>query len=240
LPLVRAKQTGNEFAVAAIIRKSSPLLSKEALLSSGTQQIDRLKYISAAIEELVGLFASGATPSFLDVLQCVVKNNLFEVPDSSQPFIAQVSGDVADNDEDTGSERLAALRQFLESPFHQIERYSRYVKGEAPFGTHQGVKGLEFPRVLVILDDEDAGGFLFSYEKLFGAKSKSETDLKNEQSGSETGIDRTRRLFYVTCSRSEKSLGIVAYSSNPEGVKRHVISQGWFNENEIELVEPQR
>lgn len=238
LPLIKFKQKGNDFAVAAIIRKSSPLLSKEALQSLGIQQVERLKSINAAVEEVVGMCAEGLKPTFLDILQCVAKKNLFEVPDSLQPFIATSAGSAeeVEDEEESGTEKLSALRQFLESPFEQIERYAKYVKGEASFGTHQGVKGLEFPRVLVVLDDDDAGGFLFGYEKLFGAKDKSDTDLKNEQMGNETGIDRTRRLFYVTCSRSEKSLGIVAYSSNPERVKRHVLGQGWFDENEIEIV----
>jgi len=45
-----------------------------------------------------------------------------------------------------------------------------------------------------------------------------------------------RRLFYVTFSRAERSLAIVAYSDNPQGVKHSVISQGWFSENEIEII----
>ena len=50
-------------------------------------------------------------------------------------------------------------------------------------------------RVLAILDDDEARGFLFSYEKLFGAKETSDTDKKNMKVGKETSIDRTRRLF---------------------------------------------
>ena len=47
---------------------------------------------------------------------------------------------------------------------------------DAPFDTHQGVKGLEFPRVFVVIDDEAARGFMFSYEKLFGARAMTSTD----------------------------------------------------------------
>lgn len=104
------------------------------------------------------------------------------------------------------------------------------------FGTHQGVKGLEFSRVLVIMDDAAAGGFLFSYDKLFGATPKSKTDLENAASGKETTIDRTRRLFYVTCSRSEESLAILAYSSDPKKVARNAIAEGWFKDDEIEEI----
>ena len=66
-----------------------------------------------------------------------------------------------------------------------------YVSDNSSFGTHQGIKGLEFPRVMVILDDEESRGFLFSYEKLFGAKAPTQTDIKNESEGKETSVDRT-------------------------------------------------
>ncbi|MGG4198501.1 hypothetical protein [Peribacillus frigoritolerans] len=103
--------------------------------------------------------------------------------------------------------------------------------------THQGVKGLEFPRVMVIIDDDEARGFLFSYEKLFGVKEKTKSDLKNENEGKDTSIDRTRRLFYVTCSRAEESLAIIAYSTEPELVRKQVIEEGWFEESEVEIIE---
>jgi DNA helicase-2/ATP-dependent DNA helicase PcrA len=97
------------------------------------------------------------------------------------------------------------------------------------------VKGLEFERVMVILDDAEARGFMFGYEKLLGAKAASATDIKNAREGKETGVDRMRRLFYVTCSRAEKSLAIVAYSENPVAVKAHVLANGWFADGEIDI-----
>lgn len=112
------------------------------------------------------------------------------------------------------SSTLDAWDAFLLCPFHQVEPYLEYVEGRAPFDTHQGIKGRGFPRVLVIIDDEDARGFLFSHEKLFRAKAKSRTDIDNESEGKETTIDRTRRLFYATCSRAMNSLAIVAYTGD--------------------------
>jgi DNA helicase-2/ATP-dependent DNA helicase PcrA len=104
------------------------------------------------------------------------------------------------------------------------------------FDTHQGVKGLEFPRVMVIVSDEEARGFMFAYDKLFGTKDKSKTDLENEASGKETTIDRTRRLFYVTCSRAEESLAVVYYANDPALARDAMIRQGWFEQNEIEII----
>ena len=130
---------------------------------------------------------------------------------------------------------IEAWDKVLLAPFSQIELYRKYIADEGNFGTHQGVKGREFPRVMVILDDDEARGFLFSYEKLFGVKALSTGDLKNQAEGKETGLDRTRRLFYVTCSRAKQSLAVVAYTTDPELFKRKSIDNGWFMKEEIEL-----
>ena len=82
-------------------------------------------------------------------------------------------------------------------------------------------------------DDYEIKGFLFSYDKLFGVKDLSNVDLKNRENGKETSIERTQRLFYVTCTRAKNSLAVVMYTNNPERVKTETIRKGWFEENEI-------
>ena len=104
------------------------------------------------------------------------------------------------------------------------------------FATHQGVKGLEFPRVMVIMDDAQARGFLFSYEKLFGAKAKTDTDIKNEREGKDTSLTRTARLFYVACTRAQESLAVVAYSEDIDSVKNTAMSNSWFTRDEIYIL----
>lgn len=86
---------------------------------------------------------------------------------------------------------------------------------------------------MVVMDDEEAGGFLFSYEKMFEVKPSTKVDLDRLSKGEETGIDRTRRLFYVTCTRAEKSLALVAYSQAPQILKERVMAKGWFEDCEI-------
>ena len=127
---------------------------------------------------------------------------------------------------------------FLDAPFSELELYTEYISGKASIDTHQGIKGLQFERVFVIIDDEEARGFAFNYEKLFRVKDKSSDDLAHEKAGSETAIDRIRRLFYVTCSRSKTSLAIVAYSANAGKVEDYAIERGWFEDCEVvELAE---
>ena len=83
------------------------------------------------------------------------------------------------------------------------------------------------------MDDSEAKGFLFSYEKLFGVIPKTSTDLKNEQEGRDNSIARTTRLFYVACSRAEKSLAVIAYTGNKDLVQKTAIENGWFLNEEV-------
>jgi DNA helicase-2/ATP-dependent DNA helicase PcrA len=241
-PLVLAVGTENKFAATTVVRNNSPLLTKEAFKLSGPDQLKQVRLAKDAVERLSSLFANGKEPSFHDVLNNIAKSNLFEIPESLKPFIDPddnkgVIADIPSGADERVTKTLEATRHFLNTRFSQIGRYAAYVKGLSSFTTHQGVKGLEFPRVLVVMDDEEAGGFLFSYEKLFGAKEKTATDLRNEREGKETGIDRTRRLFYVTCSRTKQSLAIVAYTNNTAKVREHAIAKEWFEDKEIILIQ---
>lgn len=240
LPLVKAKQNGDEFAVAAIVRNSSPLLSKATLKELGEDQLSQLKKAREAVEQLIALWSNNVEPRFLDILRCVSQTGLFEIPESLRPIafrneVEQKDAEQSNDDEDIDP-ILDAWDKFLLTPFAQIKPYVDYVNGQAPFDTHQGVKGLQFPRVLVVMDDAEARGFMFDYDKLFGAKDKTKTDIEKERNGDDTGINRTRRLFYVTCSRAVNSLAIVAYTSDPNKVRDNVVRDGWFEDCEVEIL----
>ncbi|PPK75043.1 DNA helicase-2/ATP-dependent DNA helicase PcrA [Methylobacter tundripaludum] len=240
LPLVKAKQNGDEFAVAAIVRNSSPLLSKAVLKELGEDQLSQLKKAREAVEQLMVLWSNNAEPRFLDILQCVSQTGLFEIPESLRPIAFRSEAEQKDaeqsSDEEDTNPILDVWDKSLLTPFAQINPYVDYVNGSAPFDTHQGVKGLEFPRVLVVMDDAEARGFMFDYDKLFGAKDKTKTDIEKERNGDDTGINRTRRLFYVTCSRAVNSLAIVAYTSDPNKVRDNIVRDGWFEGCEVEIL----
>jgi Superfamily I DNA and RNA helicases len=239
-PLLKAQARGDKFAVAAIVRNSSPLLSKASLVSAGTDQRAQIRRARDAVSELMGLRSNGGDPRFLDVLRCIWRTGLFEIPECLQTTASRDDshGEGRTTGADAEDQDLVqtAWDNFLLTKFLQIEPYELYVSGQAAFETHQGVKGREFPRVMVVMDDAEARGFLFSYEKLFTAKDKTKSDLENERDGKETGVDRTRRLFYVTCSRAQRSLAIVAYTSRPDNVRDHVLREGWLEEGEIRIL----
>ena len=227
-PLLVAYQSGNDFEVAKIIRKNSPLLNKEVFITGLNNQVELLRKAEEAVELLMKLWNDGKVPTCLEVLKSIRDTGLFKVGNRVDEVLADYSQDE--------NEKITALRTALSAPFYELERYALYVSDNTRFATHQGVKGLEFPRVMVILDDAQARGLLFSYEKLFGVKAQSDTDEKNAHDGKDTSITRTARLFYVACTRAKKSLAIVAYTENEEMVRDTALANGWFLENEIYIV----
>ncbi len=240
LPLIKAKKAGDEFAVSRIIRENSSLIKKDNLKNS-SKSIEEITKAKKVVNSLFVLWNNNKDPTLNDVLKEVSRSGIFPVSDMLQPIAKRLNEKqeiTMDEpvDESENDSIIEAWDKALECKFSQFEEYVRYISDESRFGTHQGIKGLEFKRVMVILDDDETRGFLFNYEKLFGAVEPTPTDIKNIEEGKETSIDRTRRLFYVTCSRAEKSLAIVAYTKAPEKIKKYAFDQGWFNEDEIILI----
>lgn len=224
-PLVKAFKNKDEFEIAKIVRKNSPLINKEAFGITIGDQIKTLRNTDAAVNKLMKLWSKNKDPLCLDVLKVIKETGLFKTSNRVDSILGEYC-------EDEG-EKITALRNALSVPFSELEKYAAYVTDNTRFATHQGVKGMEFPRVMVIMDDSQTRGFLFSYEKLFGVKEKTDTDIKNELDGKDTSIARTARLFYVACTRAQKSLAVIAYTESIDSVKNTALSNNWFSEDEI-------
>ncbi len=255
LPLVTAQRNGDAFSAMAVLRDGSPLVDKRGIRAGRAGQANGLDAARAGAAALMKLFKDDRDPSCAEVLAVVAEHRLFPIPDQLRPCLpcdSPMASDMADTPAELGpsfddldlttSETTPptettiteAWTQALAAPFSQVARYLAYVEDRSPYGTHQGVKGLEFPRVLVIADDTNTRfKGLASYETLFGVKPLSSDSRKKASKGEETTIERTRRLLYVICTRAKESLALVLYSEAPETICRFMISNGWMAEDEI-------
>lgn len=237
LPLINSLDADNSFAVSKIVNKYSPLMLKENLKGSENSR-NELAKANAAVKSLYAQWAEEADPTLKNILKEVHNSGLFKVPDSLITIAERQEKDFEPAEGESDAEPIIdAWDEALSSRFSEFKEYVNYISDESRFGTHQGIKGLEFPRVMVILDDEEARGSSFSYDKLFGVKAPTKRDVDKQANGKETSIDRTRRLFYVACSRAEESLAIIAYTKDPLKVKNYALEQGWFLDEEIVMLE---
>ena len=248
LPLVTAQRNGDAFAAMAVLRDGSPLVDKRGIRTGRGGQATGLDAARAGVAALMTLFKDERDPSCAEVLAVVAEHRLFPIPDQLRPCLpddSPMAQDMADilaeldltTPEATPPAETAitgAWTQALKAPFSQVARYLAYVEDRSPYGTHQGVKGLEFPRVMVIADDAHTRfKGLASYETLFDVKRLSPASQKKAEQGEETTIERTRRLLYVTCTRAEESLALVLYSEAPDAVRRFLITNKWMAEDEV-------
>ena len=239
LSLYNAHIKKNKFELANIIKQHSGLLNKHTLIKE-SDKIEVLRSVNNKVNDLLSLWDDENQPTLLEILKKINETNLFKIPSTLKLALsgAGVGSEKNEQEEETDEddEVLIAWEEALKANFSEIIKYSSYINEESKFGTHQGVKGLEFDRVMVIIDDDESRGFMFSYDKLFGIKPLTSNDKKNIEEGKETGIDRTMRLFYVACSRAKESLALVSYTDFPEELKKNVIDYGWFTEDEVELI----
>lgn len=234
MPILASAQQ-DSFSLMEAVRMRSPLLEPRHM-KEAPDQLALMEQVSNATQELLALFEEN-DPLIADVVHVILSTGLLNVPD--RLLAAQLLG-VTDDEPPESIDRetleIYAYQVVLGRRFSEMAAFAGYTQGLSPFDTHQGVKGLEFPRVMVILNDEEAGGFLFSYEKLLGVQPPSANDLKNQREGNDDSLARTRRLLYVTCSRAEQSLAIVVYTPQPEVAKQRVIDAGWLKADEIEII----
>ena len=243
-PLSAAISSENKFQVMAILRnQKSPLLREGVFREYAHDPLQLAREAELALRELT----SSDAATFGDVLNLIAQHQLLSVPTKLTSFITEdetadevTESDVnselvedIDEEEALKADAITAWTAALQTPFSQVQHYQNYIDDNSIYRTHQGVKGNEFERVMVIMDDDEAGGFMFSYDQYFGAKEPSANTLKKIAAGEETGLDRTRRLFYVTSTRAKQSLVHVIYTSDCEKVMQNLIARGFAEQDEI-------
>lgn len=228
-PLIRFTHEGDNLSALNLLKAYSPLLrnlpQKDAFgvldkCRKITKDLSNLDLNSTAIKNLI-LYIS--------------ENKLFDVP-SVLSDAASLIVDKEGQDNDVHDE-VFAWASIMNLPAKQIKLFDDYVSGRTMFDTHQGVKGLEFDRVQVIIDENESNTFLFNYDKLLGVRPLSDTDRRNINEGKESTIERTTRLFYVVCTRAKRSLAVTMYTDEPETAKATAISKEWFDESEIVILD---
>ena len=90
------------------------------------------------------------------------------------------------------------LDELMAVPFIQVTNFERYRNDETPFSTNHGVKGEEYENVLVVLDDRLWNQYKFE-AVLAGDTSKNQ-------------YERSLNLLYVSCSRAQQNLVVLAAS----------------------------
>ncbi|MFT5359915.1 MAG: DNA helicase-2/ATP-dependent DNA helicase PcrA [Candidatus Paceibacteria bacterium] len=231
LPLTQAKKANDDFKVISLLRNYCQKLSPENIeennlgyeLSSLNENLVSL----AEMLELNSKYLVGDVINFIQEHDITTIDDRFDIPLAQFLAREQVVKNSPEN----------SVLRFLNCKASQLSGYQTYVEKQSPFATQQGIKGAEFERVLVIIDEEENTAKSFSYGKYFGTAQLSETDIKNKEEGKDTAVDRTRRLFYVCCSRAVKDLAVVIFTDDVESLRTALETRGFFDTDDIHLLD---
>jgi len=231
LPVADAVRDGRDFEMMQLLRQHCPLLGKEKL--QGVNVAARLSAVARHVDELAKQLADGSAASVRDVLAHLHATDLCALDERLVSYLDLAAPADDENDEEELTREIESMEAFLLCPAVQLWGYRAYVNEESPYSTQQGIKGAEFDRVLTVLDDDEGTHTQFSYDKYFGTTSLSDHDLANIREGKETAVDRTRRLFYVCCSRALQDLAVVFFARDVAAADRQVRASGFFPANAI-------
>jgi DNA helicase-2/ATP-dependent DNA helicase PcrA len=118
---------------------------------------------------------------------------------------------------------------FFNMRTNELQAYCKFISENSVYSTQHGVKGEEYPNVLMVIDDIEAAWTHYSFTKLlapqtFGAPTEGQ-------------LSKTKKIAYVCFSRAEEHLRIVLFTLQPRLVKGEIIERGLFTEEQIQIVD---
>ncbi|MEV6605747.1 UvrD-helicase domain-containing protein [Kutzneria sp. NPDC051319] len=201
--LARVEQLGSAF----VARDNGALL---ALLARSLVRVvrhsDKIR-LSAKLDRLVSLCERGTIGEVLDYAFAA---NLVGESDSMRRMEERA---VAAEDDRGVRDRefLAAVR---EVSYQEFAAFAAFRDERTPFSTQHGVKGAEFPNVIVAI--EDSSWTQYNMGNLLAGHDNRSADR----------YERSRNLFYVCCSRPQSGLAVVFLSDPPEAALD--TARDWF------------
>jgi len=227
LPLLQAHRENDDFKVMTLLRQYCPRLQAERLAGSNVAaELASLKTDLASLDEQLAI---SSTVNIGNIINFVHDRALVEL---DERFVPVLSDYVEGNSIGVNAPENAPYR-FMNCAAGELWAYQTYIENQSPFATQQGIKGAEFDRVLVVIDDEESTTNSFSYGKYFGLIPLSDRDQANIDEGKETVVDKTRRLFYVCCSRAVKDLAVVIFAADVDEVYTAINAKGYFDPADV-------
>lgn len=231
LPIIAAMNAGNEFAVMNLLREFSPRLAPAAL--AGRRAASVLRELHAAVLRLVAMLDEVGT-TVGDIAIHLRDSGLFEFDERYERvlgFFGDV-GDVAQEAEAAdaapaeGRSSDSAMLKFFRCAAQELRQYERYVSEGSPYATQHGVKGAQFDRVVVVMDEEESDYRTYNYERVFASADARAAYRARAQDGDENTWSRTLRLLYVCCTRAKRGLVLTFFVTDPATTVENVVASG--------------
>ena len=148
-------------------------------------------------------------------------NVLINVGDSTIEDITNKADEYGIVKKDDKLKRFIAKKEYVYCRVKQIkylefQNLYNYLEGYTPFSTQHKTKGNEFNNVLVILDNGNWRNY--DFEKLFTGGSSERIEV------------RTKKIFYVCCTRAKENLAVFFHNPAEEVIGK---AKEWFGDSNV-------
>jgi len=224
-PLIAAKAAEDSRAIVDILRRNSPAFAVDG--------INAAKTLKSMVETSLGLVEQLSTlwqsDTIGEVLRFCRDKQIIKVPERLQEQLARAPREEAYDEAvhalDKGDWLADALFAMTTS---EIAPYASFIAKNTAYSTQHGVKGEEYPKVMVVYDDVEAAWNLYNFGKtLTPATAGVPTDGQR---------GRGQRLAYVSFSRALEDLRVLFFAADPEAARQELIDKKLLVPEQIEIV----
>ncbi|MFJ4518449.1 UvrD-helicase domain-containing protein [Streptomyces sp. NPDC088816] len=180
-----------------------------SLLVAGRTTITRHSHKQRIATDIRTLIAVRESGTIGDVLDHMARGHLLSVPRQLSDLERRRNAEGLEGYDQRLAEFSNALREI---PYEEVVHFIEYRDQRTPFHTQHGVKGDEFDNVIVIIDD--ASWTMYNMGKMLTGH-----DIEKR-------LERSRNLFYVSCSRARRGLAVVFLTDLPDNALP--VARDWF------------
>lgn len=224
-PLVEAHRAGNSRRVIDILRQQSPAFAVDGINASKSLR----SMVDTSIDIVADLAARWEAATIGDILRFAAEKQIVRTSERLRANLVRDPRAEAYDAEQHGLEKGDWLADTLFGmTTSEVAAYTSFVGKNTAFSTQHGVKGEEYPKVLVVYDDVEAGWHNYNFGKLLTPGiSGAGTDKQGA---------RGRKLAYVSFSRAREDLRVLFFTTDPEAARAELIAKGLLTADQIELV----
>ena len=201
LPLIAAQGSGDSRAIIDILRRDSPAFAADGPNAPNTLKM-MIDMSNALVGQLADLWATGTVG---DVLRFCRDRQIICTSDKLREHLARASRAEEYDADAHGLDKGDWLADaFFQMGVDQIAPYATFISRNTAFSTQHGVKGEEYPKVLVVYDDVEANWSNYNFTKILTPSTAgAPTDGQRE---------RGRKLVYVSFSRAVDDLRVLLFT----------------------------
>ena len=212
-------------AAIDILRRESPAFNIQGSNSSRPLR-EMIDLSNRLLDDLAGLWIAGTIRQILGFCR---ENQLLRISDRLAEQLDRQPRCDEYSEEEFGEDKGDWLAdQFFQMKAGELQAYCDFLDENTAYSTQHGVKGEQYPNVLVVYDDVEASWTNYSFGKLLTPRT-----LGNPTDGQ---LDRGKKLAYVCFSRAEINLRILLFTPKPAAAKQELIGRGLLQAEQVRIL----